>query len=605
MRNKQALVFSFLGILWILYLGLRAFYVPFTFDESATFFHFVHTGDFWFFTSLPDAGNHFINTLLTYISYSLFGSSKFALRLPNLLLTIVFLYYLFRISLFLNNKSIRWIFILSLMFSHYFIEFLAVSRGYGMSMAFLFGAFYYLMKFSSDFSIKHLLSLSLFLLLALFSNFSILVLSMAIIVYQFILLIFTKKASAKYGIYRLSVLILLQVLPLAFAAYYMFYLHGKGSLYYGNTDGFWALTTMSLILFLTGTKMMVFQVAVLVYILGMLCGTTLLIWREKPTVLLQPKLVFPLLLFSTIIGLLLITALFSVNNPEDRVAMYLIPLFIGSISMITDTLVVSTGKKWLTLLLIPLLFLPVHFFSVINLHYVNGYITEVIPERFYETIANDTDNQVAYPATIGGYRMRMFCWTYMNFRNGGTQNLIDYKAYPDMQSDYQVVDVDEYPGWLINYDVIATEDIMGRKLLKRKQQIEYELVIRNTINPISEMNKEFYSLANWDADTLKGYSYLVGINMAIHSSEIPFHAWVVMQINDKNGKTLQYKNIPFDWLKTRWYKDGNRLKNSLLTGTLPPETGLIKVYIWNINKGIFTIEEGQIDLFRVKESGLE
>ncbi|MDP2721348.1 MAG: hypothetical protein Q8O72_01210 [Bacteroidales bacterium] len=601
MKIKQSTLFIAISTLLLSYLGLRAFYVPFTFDESATFFHFVHTGDFWFFTSLPDANNHYINTLLTYISYSLFGSSKFALRLPNLLITVVYLYYLYRNSLFLKNNSIRWIFILSLMFSHYFIEFFAVSRGYGLSMAFLFGVLYYLMKSQSDFSMKYLFAISLFLLLAIFSNLSLLVLSIAIILYQVAWIIFKKNIPFKPALIRLAIIILFQGLPLAFAAYYMFYLQGRGSLYYGNTNGFWALTVQSLILMLTGTKMKVFSVAVIVFAVFIVSGTFFLVWKVKQKFLFSQHFIFPFLLFSTVIGLLLLTSIFGINNPEDRVAMYLIPLFIGCILWITDALVSNTHFKPLAIATIPLLFLPVHFVYSVNLQYVNGYKTEVIPERFYETVVNDQDNHREVPATIGGYRMRLFCWTYMNFRNGGTQNLIDYQDYPEFQSDYQIIDLDENPEWLQFYEVIDTENILKRKLLKRKRLHKYKLVDEVMINPTTGTNDEFYGLARWKADTLTEQNWLIAMNMKIQSPEVPFHARVVIQVDDKNGKNLLYKNIPLDWLQTKWDDNNGLFKHSLLTGNLPPESNVIKVYIWNINKGNFALKEGHVELLRAAD----
>lgn len=600
--QKQSLIFSFISVLWIIYLAFRACYVPITFDESATFFHFVHRGDMWFFDSLPDANNHIINSLLTYVSYHIFGSSKLALRLPNLLSAIIFLYFLFRTSLFIKNFSLRWIFILSLMFSHYFIEFFAVSRGYGLSMAFLFGALYHLMRFSVNSSTKQILYISLFLFLAEFSNLSILVLSIAIIGYQVIILLFASGSKVISKIYRLSIIIILEILPLLFASYYMYYLQDKGSLYYGDNSGLWSLTIQSLILMITGTKFIIFSFSVVVLFVFIILATVFILTKSRFQKLFQPSLVFSLLLFSTILGLLLLSYLFGINNPEDRVAMYLIPIFFGAIIMVTDGIVEETGKVLFVVFALPLLYFPVHFFSVINLTYVNGYKTEVIPERFYEIVVNDSENQGEYPATIGGYRMRMFCWTYLNFINGGSQNLIDYQDYPELLSDYQIVDIDEHPEWLDHYDVIDTEDVLGRALLKRKKALEQKLLSSKISNSQVEIsNNEYYNLAIWDTDTITEKSLLINIDIDIHSTEIPFHAWVVLHAADTGGKNIVYKYIPFDWLRTKWEKGDGRFKHSFLTGNLPSNSGLIYVYIWNIDKVVYTIESVKINLYMIEQ----
>lgn len=599
--QKQSLIFSFISVLWLIYLVIRAYYVPITFDESATFFHFVHRGDMWFFDSLPDANNHLINSFLTYISYHLFGASKLALRLPNLLSAILFLYFLFRTSLFIKNISLRWIFILSLMFSHYFIEFFAVSRGYGLSMAFLFGVLYHLMRFSVNRSTRHILYISLFLVLAEFSNLSILVLSITIVGYQIIMLLFADISKVKSKLYRLATIIILEILPLLFAGYYMYYLQDKGSLYYGDSSGFWSLTIMSLILLITGTKLIVFSVSVVILTVFVIIATVTILIKSKFQKLFQPSLVFSLLLFSTIIGLLILANLFGINNPEDRVAMYLIPLFFGAIIMVTDKLVEETDKKLFILIVLPLLYFPIHFFYVINLQYVNGYKTEVVPERFYEIVMNDEDNQGEYPATIGGYRMRMFCWTYMNFINGGSQNLINYQDYPELRSDYQIVDINEHPEWLEHYDLIDTEDVLGRALLKRKKRLEPRVISSKIIDStINISNDEYYNLAIWDTDTIAEKSLLINISIDIHSTEIPFHAWVVLQVADTNGKNIIYKYIPFDWLRTKWEKGDERFNHSFLTGNLPSNPGLIYVYIWNIDKVVYTIESAKITLYMIE-----
>ncbi|MBC8321680.1 MAG: hypothetical protein H8E34_13260 [Bacteroidetes bacterium] len=598
--NNETIIFTILSTLLLAYLWIRAYSVPITFDEAATFFHFVHRGDFWFFNSLPDANNHFINSLLTYISYHSFGSSKLALRLPNLLSAIIFLYFLFRISLFIRSMSIRWIFILSIMFTHYFIEFFALSRGYGLSMAFLFGVLYHLMKFTTEKSIKQVLYISMFLVLANFSNLSLLVLSTAIIGYQIALLFLTNNNSIKTKLFLFVIIILLEILPLVFAVYYMLYLKDLGSLYYGANSGFWSLTVVSLILLATGTKVAIFKVGVIIFAVYLIVALTFLIWKNKLQALSRPLLIIPILLFATIIGIVILTEIFGVNYPEDRVAIYLIPLFFGSIVMVSDSLISSIGKNYIMIVTLPLLFLPIHFFDSINLQYVNGYKTEVVPERFYETVVNNTNNHDEFPPTIGGYRMRMFCWTYMNFRNGGTQNLVDYQGYPDVLSDYQIVDADEHPEWLNYYDVIDTEDVLGRQLLKRKRESDYELVRSNKIDSTIEISQnEYYNLAEWNTDTLTGQALLINIELNIHSPEVPFHAWVVMHVIDDNKKNIEYKNIPFDWLRTKWGKGDNRFKHSFLTSELPANSSLLKIYIWNIDKGIYTIEDAKIDLFKI------
>lgn len=596
--SKESIVFIALSILWMTYLLLRAIYVPFVYDEAATFFHYIHRGEFMPFNSLPDANNHFINSILTFGSYSIFGNSKLALRLPNLLSAILFLWYLFALSGFIKHKVIRWIFILSIMFSHFFIEFFALSRGYGLSMAFLMGVYYHLFRFAEKFRTKDLLWISFFLLLAELSNLSILILVIAIIGYLIIILI--TKYIPRQTIKHLLIIFITQIIPLVFTSYYMFFLNQKGSLYYGDSSGFWNLTVQTLILLLTGQKSVYLSITVISLIIILIIGIISSTIKSGMKFIFEVRMIFPILLFTTTIGVIMVSKLFDVHDPEDRVAMYFIPLAIGGIPMVTDYLMELTNRKIVLIPLIALLLLPIHFLFSMNMTYVNGYIHEVIPMSFYNTIADDKDFNGKAPATIGGYRMRMFSWIYMNYMNGGEQNLIDYQSYPETQSDYQIVDIDEYPEWLNYYDVVETESIIGRKLLKRKEKLNFNLTDRKTTTTKLENNNEYYRLAFWKTDSLKAKSYYLTVEMDIQSQASPFHAWVVLQLSDSSGKIILYKNIPFDWLKTDWKNDGISFKHSFLTGKLPENSDQIKLFIWNLDKVSYTIKDIKVDLFEIE-----
>lgn len=50
----------------LIYFGLRAAYVPIFHDEAATFFHFIQVERFIPFYAEWDAGNHLLNTALSF-----------------------------------------------------------------------------------------------------------------------------------------------------------------------------------------------------------------------------------------------------------------------------------------------------------------------------------------------------------------------------------------------------------------------------------------------------------------------------------------------------------------------------------------------------------
>lgn len=580
---------------------LRAIYVPFTFDESATFFHFVHKGKFWYFNSLPDANNHLVNSLLTWVSYSVFGSSKIALRLPNLLSLPIYLYFVFRISLFLKNDLIRWIWQIVFLSIHFFLEFFALSRGYGLSMAFLMGALHYSLVFVRDGSTSQLIYISIWLFLMQFSNQSTLVLIIAIVLYQ-ILTIYNNNISTNINKRQFLLILVLQVVPLAFSSYYMFYMSNNGSLYYGDNSGFWNLTVQSLIQLVSGKKMHIYSAITGAYILLLLLGLAGIVKKDGLSTLKEPSLLMPIILILTVIGVVLLSELFKINDPEDRVAMYFVPLFVGSVLMLMDYLYSRANLLIFPALVIPLLFFTIHFFYNINLNYVNGYKSEVLPERYYNIIDNDDLSTREFPPTIGGYRMRMFCWQYLNFQNGGKHNLIDYKSYPDTLSDFQIIDLEEFPQWLDYYEIIGDEPVLSRKLLKRKKPVKRRFLDSEVISESLNTSKEFTNLASWGLDDLGNNSFYITFDLNLHSEKMPPNLWVVLQVRGYDNSNLVYKSFPLSWLRTEWNINNNDFKHSVYTGNLP-EGSTIKVYIWNVDKEPFNLEKSIINIYSLSNSG--
>ena len=122
-RENIVLIILFF-FLWV-YLWLRAYYIPFTHDEVATFFHYINSERFIPFVNAHwYANNHVLNTVLSFLTYKLFGASELSLRLPNLLFFPVFFFFASKLFCEIKDIFLRWLFILTLCLSHYFIEFL-------------------------------------------------------------------------------------------------------------------------------------------------------------------------------------------------------------------------------------------------------------------------------------------------------------------------------------------------------------------------------------------------------------------------------------------------------------------------------------------------
>lgn len=163
-----------LSILLFLYISNKATVSSFTHDESFTYNHYVHES-FMDIISNKDSytNNHLLNTLCMKYSEIIFGSSEIALRLPNLLMLLVFFAYTW--LLFRKNNPVVRISIFILMFSNtYLIDFFGLARGYGMSIGFMVMSLYHLITAFNSTKNYHLILFNISALLAILSNYTLL-----------------------------------------------------------------------------------------------------------------------------------------------------------------------------------------------------------------------------------------------------------------------------------------------------------------------------------------------------------------------------------------------------------------------------------------------
>ncbi len=128
------------GLAAMVYVVTRAVYVPLTYDEAGTYTNYVSSQ----FVDLFDfavATNHFANSVLARLSHALLGDAPWVLRLPNVLAGVA---YVVCSGLFVRSMPSRAVgtaaFVL-LVSNPYLLEYFALSRGYGLAVSALFGAF--------------------------------------------------------------------------------------------------------------------------------------------------------------------------------------------------------------------------------------------------------------------------------------------------------------------------------------------------------------------------------------------------------------------------------------------------------------------------------
>lgn len=91
--------------------SLRAFLLPFSHDEAATFFFYIQSDNYLPYSAHVYTNNHVLNSALANICFHIFGSHRFFLRLPNILSFIVMCYGIYKLFKYLKNNSSKLILI--------------------------------------------------------------------------------------------------------------------------------------------------------------------------------------------------------------------------------------------------------------------------------------------------------------------------------------------------------------------------------------------------------------------------------------------------------------------------------------------------------------
>lgn len=166
------------------YLLARAVSVPFTYDEAASLVRYVR-GDAGALLDFGVATNHLLNSILSRLSHALLGDSPWALRLPNVLAGIVFLVAADRLATRTRHQAIGLAGLVLFAANPYLMDYLSLSRGYGLALAALTASLVCLMRWmacavSDDTSSRHLRRALVLAVLAVAANFSTLSILLAI-----------------------------------------------------------------------------------------------------------------------------------------------------------------------------------------------------------------------------------------------------------------------------------------------------------------------------------------------------------------------------------------------------------------------------------------
>jgi hypothetical protein len=320
------------GLLFLALAVLKAYYSPFTHDESLSYN--LYAG-----YSVPDiisyvrtyglTNNHVLNTLLLKLCGAVFGSSTLGLRLPNLLAFAAYLYIGYRL---LKRLQSPWLLLggfLLLAGNLFMNDFFALARGYGLANALLLAAVWQLLLVMEKPTVRKHIAVMVFSGLAVLANFTLLHVALTVVaVHTFIM--YRQQRPVNFKAFLKTSRYALFFLPVMGALLYEpFRTIIKWNTTFGGYDTFWNSAVKGLLIgtiytpenigWLTAAEIITAVVVAAITVI-ILMGIRKKVKTDAPVYL--ALLFVPALLF--ILQHLLLGSAYPVN----RTVQYMIPIFI-------------------------------------------------------------------------------------------------------------------------------------------------------------------------------------------------------------------------------------------------------------------------------------
>lgn len=329
-----------LCILFLLYIAFRL-NIDITYDEHFTLNSFVSSSFQDIVLCTPcDANHHILNTILVKCFTLIFGESIWIARLPNFFFAILYAFASIKISNRFSSPLLSIFTIFVLLFNPFLIQFFALARGYGISLALLLFSLHYLMRYWHHAKTKHLLLALISAGLAAYSNFSSLHFTAAVFFLVPFKWIINRKIDHKlHPIHFLIILTIFTALLLP----PIVHLIEQGHLYYGGKDGFIQNTLLSLTAYSTGFAFNAGKAWPILISILLIYGTLIIIRFKTSESITKnkfmhviPHLILMLCLVSIIAQHYILGTLWLL----DRTALFLYPLFVVSLSVLLQNFLV-------------------------------------------------------------------------------------------------------------------------------------------------------------------------------------------------------------------------------------------------------------------------
>lgn len=581
-------------IAWILflfllvYLTLRCFLLDTLHDEVATYMFYFYQGDFWGETIQWDANNHLLNSAIGHVLYKLFGDHFGILRLPNLIAFIAYFWAAYRLTYAFRIPWLKTTGLLALTTIPFIMEYFGNARGYGLSMGFFGWALVHALNHLKNYSLKSLFYTYFFLVLAVSANLTLLNTGGLIALIFFIYPMFNKTDGRV--IWKEGVLHFGFGLALVPFALFGIALKHAGALYYGSLNGLWEVTGKTLsryVLFLDADILLYAWLAL--FALIFVAAFLLLKRLSFPNWLREPAVILGVIIFGNLLIYVFLAKVMEVNYPEDRTAMYLIPVFLLLLMHLIESFPAFRMVQWLFLL-----------FPVSMIWHLSMETSVFSPDdRLNSDFYAEVKKEIQPGNSIMIYHIMNWNWPYRESHFEEKASVAQFDNPNSTLVDILVTKttVLTNPDVPRLYDTIAYHPPSTYIAFKRKQPMIREFLL------ITERKSEGGNLEYAGLEPISVESY-AGKNLQLtvkgHLKTIaPYNKiQLVVETQEASGTPVRRYYYSFETTFQSQLIDDDFIHHFTLE-ELSPEEKQIKVYLWNRALHLIEIRDFQCTLFEL------
>ncbi|MFZ1688365.1 MAG: hypothetical protein WAU70_13130, partial [Flavobacteriales bacterium] len=465
------------ALLLLAYTTVRACTVSFTWDESYTFMHHVRKGVFYQDAFDKMGGNHhLLNVWLMWLSMKLFGVGELALRLPNLVAHVCYLYATSRIALKAERTWLVVAVFLLMNVHPYLLDFFSLARGYGLAMGWMMLSAWCIWNWlGTDLGRRWLVRASVFAVLSAMSHVIMInyLLAFDLVVAGW-LVVSARRKAARLPLADLAWVAGISAIGLCIMLPNALGLFSGGSLNFGCDTAYWCM------LYTLGVKVlyhMSYADQALPILTAFIAGIVVLFSimlvaarRKENGLKAGPALFVFLVLATCFLSFMAQHKLFGVPWPQTRTALFLVPL----LALLLCAVLLAWPRPGIAIAMAAVLFivpLVIHQYKSINTTYAVEWKPSGELRAMLKTIENDRlPPSKDRPITTLGISFESWgSLSYYSLVRGMTWLTADVREGPKdfAPSDYYIVEYDGYDrvdtaNWIVLYRSEPTNTTLYR-----------------------------------------------------------------------------------------------------------------------------------------------